>query len=172
MKAFFLLLISLMLTSISPPLEAQQETRYSLPEVPTIVRDGDKIICTRDGVEYDCIKDKTEYKLLTFGQWQTVLLLANAYKGLYDWRLETQGVLAVHTDVENYYEDLIKGKDQIIKNYKQDIEYLTFRLKQENQKSNKSEFNTKLERSVLWGIILAETVTMFVVGVKGASATF
>jgi hypothetical protein len=71
-----------------------------------------------------------------------------------------------------YYEDLLRGKDQIIKNYKQDIEYLTLRLKQESAQADKNGFNITLERSILWGIILAETVTMFIVGTKNASQNF
>jgi len=167
-----ILFLCLGLLFVPVRVRAQETVRYTLPDVPTLVRDGAKITCTRDGMEYDCIKEKTEYKLLTFAQWQTILLLANEYKGLYDWKLETLGALEAHNDVVNYYEDLLENKDQIIKNYKQDIKYLSLRMKQENEKADKNSFNVKLERSVLWGIILAESITMFVVGVKGASKTF
>lgn len=173
MKAFFLVFV---LTLISPALRAQQSEpigpRYTLPTVPTIVKDGDKLTCKLDGHEFECMEDRVEYKLVSLEQWKLILLLSNQNKGLYDWRLQIQGVLDAHQQQINSYELLLKGKDQLLKIKDRDIEYYMTRLKQQTTAAQGNEMAAKIERLILYGVILGETITMFVVGVKGASQTF
>lgn len=123
--------------------------RYNLPEVDTEHR------------------DTGDYKCLSTEQWKRVLLIANDYKGLYDWRLKIQGTLDAHALLVVSYEATIKNLGEQIKEYKRDSEYWQLRLKQTEEAKADAVFESKLEKYGYLVAIVLETGIIAYMGVQG-----
>jgi hypothetical protein len=153
MKVLLLTVLAVLICSASSTSRAQEPSsasvRYNLPVVLT----------TKNTLG-------EEVKCLSVDQWQTVLKIANEYHGLYDWRLKIEGVLETHQQVITVYERMAQNYEQIIKLQNQDREYLTLRLKQEMDSSKNVGFQNRLEKYGLWVVVVAETLTLGILGAR------
>jgi len=109
--------------------------------------DGEKLMCT------------------TAKGWQKVMLIAVDYRGLYMWRLEIQGVLTAHDAIIQAYELKISSYEATIK---------TLQAERSYQKTRVGELETvlftggksyKIEKMLMWGVILIETIAIGALGV-------
>lgn len=107
-----------------------------------------------------------EVKCLNVNQWKTVQLIANEYHGLYDWRLQIEGVLKTHEQMISTYEQMLKNYEQVIKFQNQDREYLTLRLNQEIKAAKSIKLQDKIEKVGLWAIVVVETLTLGILGAR------
>lgn len=154
MKVLSLIVLVVLICLTSSTLRAQEPSsasvRYNLPSVETSTNtSGEPVKC------------------LNVTQWQIVLKITNEYHGLYDWRLKIEGVLETHQQVITMYELMVKNFEQIIKIQNQDREYLTLRLKQEMDASKTVGFQNRLEKYGLWAVVIAETLTLGILGARG-----
>ena len=146
MKYLLFILFFLALTS---PLHAKDFVpgpRYNLPKVETTVLEG------------------ANYKCLNTPQWQKVLLIGSEYHGLYDSRLELQGAVKAHADIEQAYVLRIQGLKGTIKTLQADRKYLNTRVLDTVKSAQKQVLRERIEKYILYAIILAET---FYIGYKG-----
>ena len=144
----------LILFFLSVPLRAAEKvykTRYTLPEVADTDIEG------------------APHKCLNVIQWQRVLVIANDYKSLYDWRLETLGVLAGYNQLQLEHDQLIVEYESIIKIHERDREYLNMRLNDEISHKAKLRLKNNIEQYVMWAVILAETIVIGVFGINEIS---
>jgi len=109
--------------------------------------------------------DKIQYKCLDTQQWQDVLVLANDYQGLFNWRLKMEGVLAAQTTLIAAYELKINNYEAILKIKDADRNFLTKQIESAEEKGKRKEFEDRLEKYGLWAVVLVETI---VIGVLGA----
>ena len=109
--------------------------------------------------------DKVQYKCLDTPQWQDVLVLANDYQGLFNWRLKMEGVLAAQTTLIAAYELKINNYEAILKIKDADRNFLTKQIESAEEKGKRQEFEDRLEKYGLWAVVLVETI---VIGVLGA----
>jgi len=121
--------------------------RYTLPKVPDT---------TIDGVAKKCL-DMT--------QWSRVLVIGRQYHGLYDWRLEIQGLIAAHEKVVQGYELMIKGYERLIENKDKMILYWKDRVNGLEKQFALNLFKGKVENYVLWAVVAVETILMVALGV-------
>jgi len=146
------LLFILFFLAVPSPLHAKDfipGPRYNLPKVETTVLDG------------------ANYKCLSTPQWQRVILLGSEYHGLYDSRLELQGVIAAQADVRKAYELRIQGFQHTIKILQADRKYLNTRVLDTAKTAQKKILRERIEKYILYAVILAET---FYIGYKGIAA--
>lgn len=141
---FFLCLVLLPCVSLA------SQPRYTLPTVPTTQIDG-----------VDC-------KCLNTDQWRQVLLMANAYKGLYDWRLKIEGTLEAHAKVITAYELQIKNYKNILTLKDNHIDYLKDNVKQLEKRHRNTRLEDRIQKYVLWAVVLAETVIIGIISLRGA----
>ena len=125
-------------------------TRYTLPKVP--------ITYTAEGAPQKC---------LSTDQWKVVVLMASDYRGLYDWRLETLGILSAHAALAQSYELTIKNLNAQIGVLKKDREYLTLRLEQSYKFGQQQVKSRKVERIMMWAVIVVQSGVILVGGIKG-----
>lgn len=142
MKIFFCVLL---LSSVS----LANEPRYALPTVPTTAIDG------------------VDHKCLRVSQWQQVILMANAYKGLYDWRLKIEGTLDAHAKVITAYELQITNYKNIILLKDRHLEYLNANVKQLEKQHRNTRLEDRIQKYALWAVVLAETIVIGVISFKG-----
>ena len=142
------------LVLLSPLMTAAQELnskgfseRYRLPKVET---------------------NEAGEKCLNADQWGQVVTIASEYKGLFEWRIEVQGIIATHTDIVAKYELLLSNYKLQLKIVTQRNEYLDTRLDQERVAASKLSLEDRLEKYALWAVVLIETVFIGVMGVKMA----
>lgn len=101
------------------------------------------------------------HKCLDVDEWKSVLLMARAYQGLYMWRLEIRGVLVAHDQIVISYELKVSNFEAMLKIKDADLLYYKTRLKE----SQAPKTAARIEKYLLWGIILIETVTIGALGV-------
>lgn len=144
------------------PTYAQEEIgpRLNLPVVSTVT--------FKDGVPDQPIPDG-QYKVLGVNHWQTVLNVAIAYQGLYNWRLEIQGTLNAYSETINNYELALKNLNAQLKLEKGNTDYYKLRLGQVEKAQSQDAFRNKFERFALYSVIAVQMVIIGVVGVKGAA---
>lgn len=120
---------------------------YTLP-MPAIQEiGGDKLLCT------------------TAKEWQKVMLIANDYRGLFMWRLEIQGALAAHDEIVQAYELKITSYEASIKLLKEDRTYYKTRVGELESALLAGGKSHKVEKMLMWGVILVETVAIGALGV-------
>ena len=156
MKYLFIFLLTLSFCSAAAAQE--DKPRLSLPSVDTTT--------VLAGVPNPVIPDG-QYKCLAVTQWSQVMSIAIEYRGLYNWRLETQGALNAYNAQVNAYELTLKNLEYQIKREKENGEYYKLRLGQVEKLNQKAAFRDKFERFILYGVILGELVIISVMGVKG-----
>lgn len=139
------------ISSAQDPSSTSVSMHYVLPVVPTTTNP--------QGEEMKCLTPK---------QWKIIVLIANEYNGLRDWRLKTEGTLKTYTQMVQEYELLLKNQKQIIKFQEQDREYLKLRLDQELKASKNANFSNSLEKYGLWAIVVIETLTIGILGARMA----
>ena len=151
---FFFVFASLLIVLTVPRCADAQESdyaiRYTLTKVPTT---------------FD--ENKMPQKCLNTQQWKTVMLMSSDYRGLYDWRLKTLGTLAAHDKLVGSYELMLKTKDMRIDELKRDRKYLTMRLDQSYQFGQSQVKSRKIERIMMWAVIVVQSGVILVGGVKG-----
>ena len=126
-----------------PP--APSRVRYKLPVVPANA-DGNRV--------------------LTEEQWQQVILIASEYKGLFEWRLAIEPTLIKYQSLERTYELRIEGLNHQIALLTNSREFLTLRLGQEQKNKLDVMRSQKVERIVMWCVIVAETIVIGVLAVN------
>ncbi len=139
-------------------LEAFADDRVMLPQLDTVT--------VTKGVVSPALPDG-QYKLANVDQWKQVLLVGINYNNLYDWRLEIQGTLNAYDKTVAYYEAALRNKDQQFKLLEQQNEYLSLRLNQEIKLKSNEDLRNKIEKFVLYGVVVVELVIIGIVGVKG-----
>lgn len=107
-------------------------------------------------------------KCLNTEQWQQVLKVSSQNKGLFEWRIEILGALAMHNDIIAKYELLLENYELQLKIVTQRNEYLDTRLDQERTAASRLSLEDRLEKYALWAVVLIETVFIGVMGVKMA----
>jgi hypothetical protein len=125
-------------------------TRYSLPKVP--------ITYDSEGLPQKCLNTE---------QWKVVVLMASDYVGLYDWRLQTLGILSAHESLAQDYESRIQGLQYQIEVLKDDRKYLTMRLDQSYKFGQQQVKSRKIERIMMWAVIVVQSGVILVGGIKG-----
>ncbi|RLC85691.1 MAG: hypothetical protein DRJ03_10895 [Chloroflexi bacterium] len=106
------------------------------------------------------------HKCLGHAEWKTVLLIAQDYQGLYMWRLKIEGVLAAHEDIIASYELRLTGYESMLDLKDADIEYYKVRLTETESLVKSNRFADRVEKYLLWGVILVETIVIGVMGVR------
>ncbi len=150
MKYIALLFFLVVLTVTTPAVAKDFEfhtVRYRLPVI------GNTAI---DGVDHKC---------LDVPQWQQVMVIARQYGGLYDWRLEMQGVIAAHQLVVKGYELMIQDYQRLIDNRDTMIKYWKGRVGDLEKQLTLNLFKNKVETYILWAIVAVESVLMIGLGV-------
>ena len=142
MKIF---LCVLLLSSVS----LASEPRYILPTVSTTQ-----------------IED-IPHKCLNTIQWQQVILMANSYKGLYDWRLKMEGTLEAHTKIIAAYDLQITHYKNILVLKDIHLNYLKDNVNQLRKQHRNTRLEDRIQRYALWAIVLAETIVIGVISLKG-----
>jgi hypothetical protein len=140
------------LSEIQTLLDVDMGPRYTMPSVPTTTVDGQQVKC------------------LSTSDWKTVLLITNAFHGLYDWRLEVHSILRAQADIITAYELKISSYEASLKIHESDRDYLTTRLDKEKDWALKLEKSKGVE-IMIWkitaGLELAAIVaTSIVIAVK------
>lgn len=137
----------------APPLFADEVDEnpytelYRLP-MPTIQEvDGDKLMCT------------------TAKGWQKVMLIANDYQGLYMWRLQIEGALAAHDDIILGYELKISSYESSLKLLQSERDYQKTRVGELESALLKGNSGHKVEKFLMWGVILIESVALGALGI-------
>lgn len=143
------IILAAMLITIAANPAAAQEPRYQLPEVPTVQLSG------------------AEHKCLNVDEWKVVLLIANEYQKLYDWRLVTQVTLSLHQDTLNTYELMLGNYAAQVEMLHADRDYLQLRLNSEVGAAKKTQRLASIERGLLWGLVAVEAIVIGILGVKG-----
>ena len=129
------------------PDENPYETLRRLP-TPTIEEiDGETHVCT------------------TVKGWQNVVLLAADYQGLFKWRLKIQGVLEAHNDIVAAYELKISSYEATIKLLHANSDYHKTRIGELETSLLSGSKSHKIEKILMWGVILVETVAIGALGV-------
>jgi len=123
------------------------ETLRRLP-TPTIEEiDGETRVCT------------------TVKGWQNVALLAADYQGLFKWRLKIQGALDAHNDIVTAYELKISSYEATIKLLQADNDYRKTRVGELETSLLSGSKSHKIEKVLMWSVILVETVAIGALGV-------
>ena len=94
--------------------------------------------------------------------------MANAYKGLYDWRLKIEGTLEAHAKVITAYELQIKNYKNILTLKDNHIDYLKDNVKQLEKRHRNTRLEDRIQKYVLWAVVLAETVIIGIISLRGA----
>jgi hypothetical protein len=124
------------------------EIRRNLPTVETTMIEG------------------VPHKCFNTVQWQSVLLLGSDYQGLYDWRLKILGILDAHQAVIEGYELRIKGYENELKNKDRYIVFQRDHINDLTKKHRNEALEERIEKYVMWAVIIAETVVIGVIGAK------
>jgi hypothetical protein len=93
--------------------------------------------------------------------------MANAYKGLYDWRLKIEGTLDAHAKVITAYELQITNYKNIILLKDRHLEYLNANVKQLEKQHRNTRLEDRIQKYALWAVVLAETIVIGVISFKG-----
>lgn len=144
----------------APPILADElpvdpyTTLHTLP-TPTIQEvNGEQLMCT------------------TAKGWQKTLLLANDYRGLYMWRLKIEGVLDAHQEVITAYELKITSYEDTIKLLQENRNYQKTRVGELESALLSGGKGHKVEKILMWGVILLETVAIGALGVTSFTQTY
>jgi hypothetical protein len=154
----YLVTVLLILSFCSNVFCQEDEPRLSLPSIETTT--------VLEGVPNPPLADG-QYKCLAVSQWSQVIAIALEYRGLYNWRLTTQGALDAYNAQINAYELTIKNLNYQIKREKENGEYYKLRLGQVEKAQHSETLKSKIERFVLYGVILGELVIISTMGIKG-----
>jgi hypothetical protein len=145
---FLSILVPFMVSASAAAGDFQFHTvRYNLPKVETTVLDG---------IDYKCLDTK---------QWQGIQVMGRQYHGLYDWRLEIQGIIAAHKVVVEGYKLMIKGYERLIAARDKMILYWKDRVGDLEKQLALNLFKGKVENYILWAIVAVESVLMIALGV-------
>lgn len=115
--------------------------------------------------------NKVQYKCLNTDQWKDILLLANDYQGLFNWRLQIEGVLRAQEAMVGAYELKISNYEAMLKIREADRNFLTDEIKRIDEKNKRQTFEDRLEKYGLWAVVLVETITIGVLGAKSWAET-
>ena len=142
------------------PANAEDEMgpRLRLPEVPTVTFD--------EGMPDKPIANG-QYKVVSVEQWKAILMVAVAYQGLYDWRLQTQGALKAYKEMEYHYDSMLENLNLQISTLSEHNEYLTLRLNQAQKTQHKITLSARMEKIALYSVIVMETALLVYAGVRG-----
>ena len=147
MKWFAVFLLLLVPVTTFAGDENPYKTLRRLP-VPTVqVVDGEKLACT------------------TTDGWQNVMLLANDYQGLFMWRLEIEGALKAHDDIVQAYELKISSYESTIKLLQEERSYQGTRIGELESALVTGNSGYKIEKGLMWGVILLESVALGALGI-------
>ena len=147
----YLVALVLLLAPVSTLSEELEENPYKTlrtlptPAIQTI--EGEKFVCT----------DKEG--------WRTVMLMAVDYQGLFMWRLEIQGVLDAHDDITQAYELKITSYEASLKLLQEERTYQKTRVGELESAILKGNAGHKIEKFLMWGVILVETVALGALGI-------
>jgi len=97
--------------------------------------------------------------------WRTVLLIAADYQGLFMWRLEIQGVLDAHAEIVTAYELEINNYEASLKLLQSERDYQKTRVGELESAILKGNSGHKVEKFLMWGVILIETIAIGALGV-------
>jgi len=141
-------ILSIPCVSMADEDEDPYQVRRHLPTVKTTVIEG------------------KSYKCLDKDQWKTVMLIALDYQGLFDWRLKIRGVLEAHDQILETYELKISNYESMLKAQEANVGYYKTRLKDVEDRLGMGNIEDRLEKYALWAVVLIETVTIAVMGIK------
>lgn len=101
-------------------------------------------------------------KVQCFGSqdYLTIIRIYKVYGSLYDWRLTALGEIKGYKLAIASQQKTIDRQDQVIKTLKNDREWLTLRLKQSEEIIMGKAGSSSMEKYVMWGVILVETVVI------------
>lgn len=97
--------------------------------------------------------------------WRSVMLLAIDYQGLFFWRMKIQGVLEAHDEVISAYELKINIYQNQIKLLEEDRTYHQTRIGELETTLLTGTKSHRIEKGLMWGVILLETIAIGVLGV-------
>lgn len=114
------------------------------------------------GYNYDMDEDGVdEVKCLDVDEWASVQNIAIEYQGLYKWRLKMFAVLAQYNALQTDYENLKSHQEY-------QLSVLTATLADARTEMTKKLKSHKVERFLLWGVIVVQGVFIGAGAVKGA----
>lgn len=138
----------MLLLAVPGRCEEWTPTRRTLPTVPSR---------TIDGVVYKC---------LDTSQWNDALLLSNEYQGLFNWRLQTEAVLRAQAAIDQAYQLKIENYAAMVRVLEADRKFLNDELARRDAAAARVRLGERLERYGLWALVLAETITIGVLGTR------
>lgn len=145
----WLLILSIVFSFWTQPAHAEEpsKVRYKLPEVKT---------------------DANGQKCLGTEQWKDVIAVASEYKKHFEWRLKIEPVLMEYQAISAAY-GLVEDNLQLqIDLLEISNESLKDQLLQSENLKLKIQRGHRIEKGVMWVVILAETVVIGVLGVKSS----
>jgi hypothetical protein len=110
--------------------------------------------------------DGVTVKCLDAQQWQDVLVLANEYQGLFNWRLQTEAVLRAQAAIDQAYQLKIDNYAAMVRVLEADRKFLNDELARRDAATARVQLGERLERYGLWVLVLAETITIGVLGTR------
>lgn len=108
-----------------------------------------------------------EYKCLELEPWKQVLAVGIAYKGLYDWRLEIQGLIRGLLYIVEQQDALMMNYQLQLKVYKDDRAYLQLRIAEMQRVVASDQRGARLEKGFLYGMVAVQAVLLVIVGIMG-----
>ncbi len=129
------------------PLEEPSDVRYTLPEIKT---------------------NAAGQKCLGFEEWKKVLIVASEYKKNFEWRLSVKHVLLEYAALDGIYTLQEEDMSRVIDRLEYDREHLELRLVTKEEERLKQLKGYRIERGLMWGVILVETAVIGFLGVRSA----
>jgi hypothetical protein len=129
---------------------AQEEGPFLIPPPPHTLPTG--------------TNDADGNKILTPLEWQQVMLLANAYLGLYKWRIQIEPAVYKYQAMERDYELKVLNLKGQLGALERHNKFLDLRLAQSENDRIKFHKHHQIEKGVMWGVIVIEAIIIAVLG--------
>ncbi len=128
--------------------DGPSRVRYKLPVVPT---------------------NANGQKCLDVHQWKSVMAVASEYKKHFDWKLEIEPVLLGYASLDQTYGLLSDNMEESITRLEDTRDGLHIRLTESENLRLKAAKGYRIEKGIMWAVILAETVVIGVLGIRSTT---
>ena len=122
--------------------------RIKLPEVQNVKIDGQEMKC------------------FNVEQYKTVILIASEYKGLFEWKEKTIDTLKLYELQIKGYENTILHYESIMDVQEADRNYLSDRVEALIKEKKSLEFNSNIEKYILYAVNLALAAGLITVSLQ------
>jgi len=118
-----------------------------------------------------CNVEDEEKWCIDLDDWKTIVLMANDYRGLFMWRLEISGALDAHEDVIMGYDLKVQALENSLSILQKERDYKNTRIEELESYFRQGNREHKLEKCLMWGVILVETIAIGALGISGFAHT-